>query len=170
MIPQGTPEGVASYSGDLVAALERPYDYRDVAAIPAAVPCDTPGVPSKARMIREALGISVRQLARDLAYDHGYLSKVENGKRGWSLYGALAWMDYMTLRVAKARRDGFQIPDSAIPTLRELALVRPDRRTAAPQSGKPKRKKRAKKVPRKAGKGGNHGQRTRRAGARQKDR
>ncbi len=162
MTPQGTPSGVAQHSDLVAGVLERQWDFAEVAAIPLPpgwpeplpeLVCETSGVPSKARMLREALGISIRALARDLGYDHGYLSKVENGKRGWSLHGALAWMDYMALQVARARQENFHIPDSAIPTLRELALVRPDRRASVSQET-PTRQKRAKKVPRKAGKGG----------------
>ena len=100
---------------------------------------DAEPAPPKARILREALGLSLRTLAHDLGIDFGQLSKVENGKRGWSLQFAFAWLDYMTVQVEKARADGFLIPDSSIPTLRELAAIRPESRI-----GEPKRKRRKK--------------------------
>lgn len=46
-----------------------------------------------ARAIREAKGISLRQLARDIHRDHGHISRVESGKHQASLPTLVAIAD-----------------------------------------------------------------------------
>jgi transcriptional regulator with XRE-family HTH domain len=46
--------------------------------------------PNRLRALREARGLSLRQVARDAGIDPGTLSKVERGRRGLSLLSALS--------------------------------------------------------------------------------
>ena len=80
----------------------------------------------KPRILRETLGISIRELAEALDYDKGGLSRLENGERAWTLRFYVEWRDYMELAVARARKGGLQIPDDAMPTMREAALAGPE--------------------------------------------
>ena len=87
--------------------------------------------PCKPKKLREALGITIRQIADELQVDHTYVSRLETGYVAWSLYVAIQWLDYMALHIARRRIIGEIIPDSAIPTLRELATIKLSKRQEA---------------------------------------
>ena len=106
----------------------REWTMAEVVAIPLPSTrlSDNARMKSKPRALREACGLTLRQVAADLEYDKGAFSRLETGQRAWSIKFGIQWLDYFSLVVAKARKDGLPIPDEAIPTLRELATLGPD--------------------------------------------
>ena len=126
--------------------LWRDWTWTELQALPPLRIRDTEAMKTKPRALREALGLSLRQTAADLGYDKGAFSRLETGQRMWTLRFAFQWLDYMTLKVAHARRDGFPIPAESVPTPNELATLGPDdARTRRSRMVKSKPKKRARK-------------------------